>query len=72
MPKLGCVCGHTHNLTPVPDEGFVLVSDADFIDAPKSDWTLGSLYLCPDCRRILVIFPGEDEAREFSSYILEK
>ncbi len=30
MPKLVCPCGYVHNLTPVPDEGWVAVLDRDF------------------------------------------
>ncbi len=30
MPKLACPCGYVHNLTPVPDEGWVAVLDRDF------------------------------------------
>ena len=29
MPKLGCVCGFVHNLSPIPDDGWVAVRDRD-------------------------------------------
>jgi hypothetical protein len=30
MPKVGCICGYVHNLSPVPDDGWVLVKDTDY------------------------------------------
>lgn len=30
MPKIGCICGYIHNLSPIPDEGWVLVRDTDY------------------------------------------
>jgi hypothetical protein len=32
MPKLACPCGHVHNLSPIPDEGWLTVKDADYED----------------------------------------
>lgn len=30
MPKLGCICGYVHDLSPIPDDGWVLVRDTDY------------------------------------------
>jgi hypothetical protein len=30
MPKLQCTCGYVHNLSPIPDEGWVTVRDKDY------------------------------------------
>lgn len=30
MPKLKCPCGYVHDLSPVPDEGWVTVRDKDY------------------------------------------
>lgn len=30
MPKLPCICGYVHNLSPIPDDGWVLVKDTDY------------------------------------------
>jgi hypothetical protein len=30
MPKLTCVCGFVHDLSPTPDEGWVAVRDRDY------------------------------------------
>lgn len=30
MPKLSCICGYVHDLTPVPDEGFLVIKDIDY------------------------------------------
>jgi hypothetical protein len=30
MPKLTCLCGSTHNLTPMPDDGWRTVRDRDW------------------------------------------
>ena len=29
MPKLACPCGYVHNLSPIPDAGWIIVRDAD-------------------------------------------
>jgi len=71
MPKLGCPCGYTHNLTPIPDNGFRIVSDLQFIDMPKHTWDLGMLYVCPECKRMLVSMPESKDAA-FLSYVLEE
>jgi hypothetical protein len=30
MPKLLCRCGFVHNLSPIPDRGYVVVLDEDY------------------------------------------
>jgi hypothetical protein len=30
MPKLACPCGFVHNLSPIPDAGYVVVRDIDY------------------------------------------
>lgn len=73
MPKLACPCGFIHDLSPIPDEGWITVRDRDFdamIEAelgsrrslsPEHDveafW--GSMYECPKCSRIMWEKPGE-------------
>ncbi len=30
MPKLACICGYVHDLSPIPDDGWILVKDAHY------------------------------------------
>lgn len=30
MPKLLCPCGYVHDLSPIPDAGWITVSDTDY------------------------------------------
>jgi hypothetical protein len=30
LPKLVCPCGYVHDLSPIPDAGYVLVKDTDY------------------------------------------
>jgi hypothetical protein len=30
MPKISCVCGYVHNLSPIPDEGYVVIKDKEY------------------------------------------
>ena len=30
MPKLGCPCGFVHNLSPIPDDGWITIRDVDY------------------------------------------
>lgn len=73
MPKLACPCGFIHDLSPIPDEGWITVRDRDFdamIEAELSsrrrlspehyvDAFLGSMYECPKCGRIMWEKPRE-------------
>ena len=33
MPKLTCPCGYVHDLSPIPDEGWLTMRDCDYADA---------------------------------------
>lgn len=75
MPKLVCPCGFVHNLSPIPDDGWITVRDRDFeamIEAELASrqgpyaenrvvdfW--GSLYECPRCGRLMWEKPGEQQ-----------
>jgi hypothetical protein len=80
MPKLACPCGFVHDLSPIPDQGWVTVRDADFETlvgserlggnsggGPPSEFVrlTGRLYECPDCGRVMWERPGEQEFRIF-------
>lgn len=30
MPKLNCDCGYIHNLSLIPDDGFIILKDQDY------------------------------------------
>ncbi len=30
MPKLLCPCGYTHDLSPIPDDGWITIRDRDY------------------------------------------
>jgi hypothetical protein len=67
MPKLGCRCGYTHNLSPIPDDGFRVFPDwasEKILYTPSTNleaWevhdlyrtALSRLYLCPNCEAIM-------------------
>ena len=74
MPKLACPCGFVHNLSPIPDEGWITIRDRDhepLMDAVikhqanpadkeaerdadlKCSSSIGRLYECPTCGRIM-------------------
>jgi hypothetical protein len=78
MPKLGCPCGFIHDLTPIPDDGWVTIPDAD-MDKPDDGRRRGRLYECPHCGRILWRKPGgerfeiflpAESARHFQALVL--
>jgi len=63
MPKLPCPCGYMHDLTPIPDHGWITVRDRDYeelgekvLDATERH---GLLYECPSCGRIMWQPPNE-------------
>jgi hypothetical protein len=74
VPKLLCPCGYIHNLSPIPDEGYVTYRDAapeiilyptpEQLDLEERDLAIeqeeGSLYECPLCDRILWKRPGDE------------
>jgi len=85
MPKLTCPCGYVHNLTPIPDDGWLTVRDRDYealIDAElgalAGDDVRSSrridlwrrLYECPNCARLMWSLPG-DHCEKFRTYNLE-
>lgn len=80
MPKLTCPCGFTHNLTPMPDDGWHTIRDRDWemlVDthlaiangncqiASRLIGLTGWLYECPECRRLMWQRPGEERFRVF-------
>jgi hypothetical protein len=45
MPKLPCKCGYIHDLSPIPDKGWLTIRDSDYeqlISAEKSRSNLSS------------------------------
>jgi hypothetical protein len=84
MPKLVCPCGFVHNLSPIPDEGWITVRDVDYEALVASEREehgsgqrapslfvrlAGLLYTCPECGRLMWKKPGESEYRIFSPEI---
>ena len=85
MSKLLCPCGFIHNLSAIPDDGWVTISDKKYEEVIEAEICLnqisgssdqypfddnpqideynknmkfiinnsGSLYECPDCKRIM-------------------
>lgn len=64
MPKLTCPCGYIHNLSSIPDAGWLTIRDEEFesistssrsndarLDAVHS--ASGNMYACPTCERIM-------------------
>jgi hypothetical protein len=61
MPKVMCPCSYVHNLSPIPDDGYVVVRDQDFerlmdVESRGDVTTAVSLkqrvYECPQCGRL--------------------
>jgi hypothetical protein len=84
MPKLVCRCGYVHDLSPIPDAGWITVRDADYEelvegerrgsgeeDSPSSTFVrlTGRIYDCPVCGRVIWERPGEDR---FTTYCKEE
>ena len=45
MPKLKCKCGYIHNLSPIPDDGWLTIQDKDYenlLEAEKTREELSS------------------------------
>ena len=40
MPKISCPCGFVHNLTPIPDDGWITIRDRDYDDFTDSYITM--------------------------------
>jgi hypothetical protein len=82
VPKLACPCGFVHNLSPIPDDGWLVVRDRDYealIDAELTSAAgarergtrridlWGRLYECPECGRLMWSTPG-DRSTNFRVY----
>jgi hypothetical protein len=79
MPKLVCSCGFIHDLSPIPDKGWVTIADVAYEEiieahvrqagqdllASKIESSEGRLYECTPCGRILWKKPGEKIFRSF-------
>ena len=78
MRKLACPCGYMHDLSPLPDGGWVTVRDRDYEDLVEAEVAkhfghpdgirrslglTGLLYLCPECGRLMWQRPGEEAVR---------
>jgi hypothetical protein len=77
VPKLGCLCGYIHDLSPIPDEGYVIFPDAapeiilwptkEQVDTDERTKAIvrktGLLYECPHCGRLMWRKQGETEFR---------
>jgi hypothetical protein len=69
MPKVLCPCSYVHNLSPIPDDGYVVVRDKDFEQLMDAE-TRGDIattvslrqrvYECPQCGRLAWLVPGTD------------
>ncbi len=76
MPKLLCACGHVHDLSPIPDEGYVLIRDRSLEEAiqpaaEKERWeriyrSARGMYECPKCGRIMI--ERKERSGEFRCY----
>jgi hypothetical protein len=80
MPKLGCPCGFVHDLSPIPDDGWVTVRDRDYEALVKVEVAMhagnregicqsveltGRLYECPKCGRVMWQRSGEERFAVF-------
>jgi hypothetical protein len=74
MPKLCCTCGFVHNLSSIPDDGWLTIRDRDQDELTPDDSTSpdqrierwhelyrrsGLLYECPQCGRVMWKKRGE-------------
>lgn len=84
MPKLACPCGFVHNLSPIPDDGWLTIPDRAYeplVQAEASGGgfdanmdtaadkiyqdSVGRLYECPQCARLMWVKPNESVFRIF-------
>ena len=69
MPLLGCPCGHIHDLSLIPDDGWITLRDQDYEElgeqALNATERQGLLYECPNCGRLLWLAPGSKFFRTF-------
>ena len=43
VPKLICRCGHAHNLSPIPDAGWITVRDTDYERVVEAEQELAAI-----------------------------
>jgi hypothetical protein len=82
MPKLRCLCGFVHDLSPIPDAGWITIRDVDYEPAIELEKTLaegdksvmpiliglrGRMYECRECGRLMWSRPG-DRCSNFRVY----
>jgi len=80
MPRLACPCGYIHNLSQIPDAGWITIRDEELdsisssglgseekLDALYS--ASGSIYVCPNCERLMWAKKG---SAEFVTYSREQ
>ena len=87
MPKLTCPCGFVHDLSPIPDDGWLTIRDKDFSELYPSEsssaeerlsawWELqqraGGMYICPKCGRLMWSPPGKDCYYQFQIFTREE
>jgi hypothetical protein len=77
VPKLTYPCGFVHDLSPIPDVGWITVRDGDYDElveterhqgdaSPRAFVRLtGRLYECPECGRVMWEKPGEGRFTTF-------
>jgi hypothetical protein len=74
VPKLRCPCGFIHNLSPIPDDGWLTIRDRDHDELLPADTEpqptgaeivtrvihlAGRMYECPQCGRLMWSLPGD-------------
>lgn len=84
MPKLACPCGFVHNLSPIPDDGWLTIPDRAYEPLMEAEArggaldenmdtaadkiyreSVGRLYECPKCARLMWEKPNESVFRVF-------
>ena len=86
MPKLQCPCGFVHDMSPIPDDGWLTIRAKDYDDLYPSEssgpdemraqWSelmkrAGGMYVCPQCGRLMWSPPGNDCWYEFQAFVPE-
>jgi hypothetical protein len=86
MPKVVCTCGFVHDLSPIPDGGWITVRDKDYEALIEAESAVangdkdrvrqmvaftGRLYECPECGRLLWSKPG-DSCENFANYLPDR
>src|SRR5262245_36207360 len=74
MAKINCPCGYAHNISSVPDDGWLFIRDKDYEALIKAELasakgyhklksrgigTWGRLFECPACGRLMWSPPGD-------------